>query len=225
MISSVVVAEVVSLGFFFKQRKIYELPKQNMEQTMKITIEVKGTSPLLMHNPRMVDPEFDLNRQIKAITAKRKKTDEDLRQIEMLEWYGGLYDIDGVVVQPTSKLRKCLINAGKISKQGKGIERALSFSELNVPLIYEGPRDIKQLFADKQFHSRLSVGIMGKRVMRVRPQFSNWGLLVRGLFIEDAGMNIDEFERIAELAGLAEGIGDNRVNGYGRFTIAVRKHG
>jgi len=192
---------------------------------MKITMEVTGTSPLLMHNPRMVDPEFDLNRQIKAITVKRKKTDEDLRQIEMLEWYGGLYDTDGVVVQPTSKLRKCLINAGKISKQGKGIERALSFSELNVPLIYEGPRDIKQLFADKMFHSRLSVGIMGKRVMRVRPQFSNWGLLVHGLFIEDAGMNIDELERIAELAGLAEGIGDNRVNGYGRFTVKIRKHG
>ena len=39
---------------------------------MNITIEFHGTSPLLMHNPRMVDPEFDLNRQIKAITAKRK---------------------------------------------------------------------------------------------------------------------------------------------------------
>ena len=192
---------------------------------MKITLVVTGTSPLLMHNPRMVDPDFDLNRQIKAITSKRKKTDEDLRQIEMLEWYGGLYDVDGVVVQPTSKLRKCLINAGKISKQGKGIERSISFSDLNVPLIYEGPKDIKELFSDKKFHSRLSVGIMGKRVMRVRPQFPSWGLVIHGLFIDDAGMNFDEFERIAELAGLAEGIGDNRVNGYGRFTIKVKKHG
>ena len=52
---------------------------------MNIIIEVKGTSPLLMHNPRMVDPEFDLNRQIKALTAKRKKTDEDLKNIEALE--------------------------------------------------------------------------------------------------------------------------------------------
>ena len=190
---------------------------------MKIVIEVVGTSPLLMHNPRMVDPEFEINRQLKPLTKKTKKTDEDLRQIGMLEWYGGMYEVEGVVVQPTSKLRKCLINAGRISKQGKSIERALSFLDLNVPLIYEGPRDINKLFDDKRYTSRLSVGIGSKRVMRVRPQFTQWGLSIKGLFIEDAGINFDEFERIAELAGLSEGIGDNRVNGYGRFTIKVTK--
>ena len=132
-----------------------------------------------------------------------------------------MYEVEGVVVQPTSKLRKCLINAGRISKQGKSIERALSLSELNVPLIYEGPKELNKLFEDKRYTSRLSVGIGNKRVMRVRPQFSQWGLRVKGLFIEDAGLNLSEFERIAELAGLSEGIGDNRVNGYGRFTIKV----
>jgi hypothetical protein len=188
---------------------------------MKIVIDVVGTSPLLMHNPRMVDPEFEINRQMKVLTGKRKKTDEDLRQIGKLEWFGGMYEVEGVVVQPTSKLRKCLINAGRISKQGKSIERALSFSELNVPLIYEGPKELNKLFEDKRYTSRLSVGIGNKRVMRVRPQFSQWGLRIKGLFIEDAGLNLSEFEHIAELAGLSEGIGDNRVNGYGRFTIKV----
>lgn len=188
---------------------------------MKIVIHVVGTSPLLMHNPRMVDPEFEINRQMKVLTGIRKKTDETLRQIGRLEWFGGMYEVEGVVVQPTSKLRKCLINAGRISKQGKSIERALSFSELNVPLIYEGPKELNKLFEDKRYTSRLSVGIGNKRVMRVRPQFSQWGLCVKGLFIEDAGLNLSEFEHIAELAGLSEGIGDNRVNGYGRFTIKV----
>ncbi|MBK8123994.1 MAG: hypothetical protein IPK54_10670 [Dokdonella sp.] len=78
-----------------------------------------------MHNPRMVDPEYDLNRQIKAITGKRKKTDEDLREIERLEWYGGLYEENGVVVQPTSKVRKCLIEAAKIRKPGEGHGKSL----------------------------------------------------------------------------------------------------
>jgi hypothetical protein len=188
---------------------------------MKIVIDVVGTSPLLMHNPRMVDPEFEINRQMKVLTGIRKKTDETLRQIGRLEWFGGMYEVEGVVVQPTSKLRKCLINAGRISKQGKSIERALSFSELNVPLIYEGPKELNKLFEDKRYTSRLSVGIGNKRVMRVRPQFSQWGLRVKGLFIEDAGLNLGEFEHIAELAGLSEGIGDNRVNGYGRFTVKV----
>lgn len=179
-----------------------------------------------MHNPQMVDPQFELNRQIKALTSKRKKTDEDLQQIEKLEWYGGLYTegVNGeqVVVQPTSKVRKCLINTGKITKSGKMVERSISFSSLNVPLIYDGPRNIDELYAQKRFHSRLSVGISGKRVMRVRPQFFPWSLELHGLFIEDAGLNFDAFEQIVELAGLVEGIGDNRVNGYGRFIGKVR---
>jgi hypothetical protein len=97
------------------------------------------------------------------------------------------------------------------------IERALSFNDLNVPLIYDGPKKLPELFADKRFTSRLSVGISGKRVMRVRPQFFPWALEVPGIFIEDAGMNLDELIRIVDLAGVVEGIGDNRVNGYGRF--------
>jgi len=195
---------------------------------MNIVITLTGTSPLLMHNPRMVDPEYDLNREIKSITAKKKKTDEDLKKIEELEWFGGLYtekrstDNQVYVVQPTSKVRKCLINTAKISKMGKMVERAISFGSLNVPLMYEGPRDIKDLFRKKEFQSRLSVGIGNKRVMRVRPQFYPWVLEVPGVFVEDAGLNLDDLNRIVELAGVVEGIGDNRVNGYGRFVGKVQ---
>lgn len=189
---------------------------------MKITISLQGVAPLLMHNPRMVDPEFELCRQIKALTTKRKKTDEDIQQIEKLEWYGGLYVEDDVVVQPSSKVRKCLINTARISKQGKMVERALSFASLNVPLQYKGPKDIDALFADKQYHSRLSVGIGTKRVMRVRPSFFPWGLSLDGIFIEDAGLNFDELVSIVNLAGQVEGIGDNRANGYGRFIGEVK---
>lgn len=188
---------------------------------MNVTIELTGTSPLLMHNPRMVDPEFDINREIKAITTKKKRTVEDLRLLEKLEWYGGLYEDNGAIVQPTSKVRKCLINTARISKMGKMVERALSFRSLFVPLVYEGPRKIDDVFADKRFHSRLSVGVGMKRVMRVRPSFFPWALSVSGLFVEDAGINVDEFVRIVELAGIVEGIGDNRVNGYGRFVGKV----
>jgi len=188
---------------------------------MHIVIELTGRSPLLMHNPRMVDPDFPLVREIAALTGKRKKTDDDRRQIEKLEWYGGLYASNGngpeIVTQPTAKVRKCLINTAKISKQGKMVERALAFAELDIPLIYDGPKKIDAVFADARFHSRLSVGVGNKRVMRTRPRFLPWALRLEGLFVEDAGLNFDEFQRIVELAGVVEGIGDNRVNGYGRF--------
>lgn len=192
-----------------------------------VKIELIGTSPLLMHNPRMADPDFSINREIKALTGKRKKTDDDLRQIEKLEWYGGLYtapngDGDEIIVQPTSKIRKCIINTAKISKLGKAIERTINFTSLNVPLVFDGPSVIDELFANSAFHARLSVGVGTKRVMRMRPRFNRWSLSAQALFIEDAGLNYDELERIVELAGVVEGIGDNRVNGYGRFTGKVK---
>ncbi len=190
---------------------------------MNIRLSLSGVSPLLQHNPRMVDPEFALNREIKTLTAKRKKTDEDLQQIERLEWYGGLYEQGGIVVEPTAKVRKCLVNTAKIQKLGKGIERTLSFTTMFVPLVYDGPQDIDELFRDGRFHSRLSVGISQKRVMRVRPQFFPWAMEVEGIFITDAGVNFDELQRIVELAGQVEGIGDNRVNGYGRFTAQLEQ--
>lgn len=188
---------------------------------MRLNLKLTGTSPLLMHNPRMVDPNFDLNREIKALTGKRKKTDADFETIERLEWFGGLYEENGIVVQPTSKVRKCLINTGKISKMGTAVTRAVNFIQLNVPLIYDGPKEIEKIWEIERFRSRLSVGIGGKRVMRMRPQFFPWALVLDCVFIDDAGLNFVEFLRIVELAGLAEGIGDNRVNGYGRFTAEV----
>lgn len=188
---------------------------------MNITLTLRGNSPLLMHNPRMVDPEFELNRQIKTLTSKRKKTEDDLQQIEKLEWYGGLYTDNDIVCQPTSKIRKCLVNTAKINKLGKSLERALLFTSLNTPLIYEGSRNIDELFADKKFHSRLSVGVGNKRVMRVRPSFFPWALKAEGIYVPDAGLNHDELRAIVELAGVVEGIGDNRVNGYGRFNGTV----
>lgn len=188
---------------------------------MHLTISLMGTTPLLMHNPRMVDKTYEINRLIAAITNKRKKTDEDYTQIERLEWYGGLYDHNGVVVQPTSKVRKCLIESARIQKLGKGIERGVVFSDLHVPLEHDGPADIDAIFAQPRFHSRLSVGVGKKRVMRVRPQFFPWGLTVRGLFIPDVGVNVDELHEIVRNGGISIGIGDNRVNGYGRFEAKV----
>jgi len=193
---------------------------------LQVQITVTGTTPLLMHNPQLVDKENPLTRQIAALATKRKKTDEDMKAIERLEWYGGLYTApleDGgvMIVQPTAKVRKCLINTARISKMGKMVERALSLNDLTVPLRYDGPPDIDTLFADATYHSRLSVVVGGKRVMRVRPHFPKWEIAVAGIFAEDVGMNIDDLERIVALAGVVEGIGDNRVNGYGRFRGAM----
>lgn len=189
---------------------------------MKIRINVVGTSPLLMHNIQLADPDNEFTRQIAAITGKRKKTEDDRRAIEKLEWYGGLYVGSTGVVVPTASLRKCLINAGKITKQGTAVQRALHFADVEVPLTYDGPRDIDRLFADATYHHRAAVGIGAKRTMRVRPKFPQWAAVADAEFLEDV-MDVADLRRVVERAGLAEGLGDGRALGFGRFEGQVEE--
>lgn len=189
---------------------------------MYIRLELTGTSPLLCHNIALADPENPFTREIASYTAKRKKTDDDRREVGRLEWFGGLYldTAGGKPVMPAANIRKSIINAGTITRQGKQVERALSFDEMHVPIVHSGPADLNALHADPTFTDRAAVGISGKRVMRIRPKFPTWALIASAYLLPDV-MDIDEFARVADRAGKAIGLGDNRVGGFGRFSINV----
>lgn len=187
---------------------------------MQIKLEITGKTPLLCHNIALADPDNPIVQQIKTYTAKRTKTEDDRHAVERLEWFGGLYLDNGIPVIPTGAIRKSFVNAGKISKQGTQVTRSLNFADLHVPIAYDGPTDLEELYARPEFTSRLAVGLNGKRVMRVRPQFQPWALTVDALLLEDV-MDPEDLHRIADRAGAAEGLGDNRVNGYGRFSVRV----
>lgn len=187
---------------------------------MDIRIELTGNTPLLMHNIELADPDNPIVREIATYTGKRKKTEDDRRAIERLEWFGGLYVEDGRIVVPTRMLRKCFVQAGKVTKQGTQVTRALQFTDRYVLLAYDGPDDPQELFKRNEFHDRAAVGISGKRTMRVRPKFPAWSLVADALLLESV-MDLDDLRRVAELAGKAEGLGDNRVNGFGRFSVRI----
>lgn len=187
---------------------------------MRIQVELIGITPLLCHNISLADPDNPIVTEISTYTGKRKKTEDDRRAIERLEWFGGLYVDDGVPVMPTGNIRKSIIQSGKISKQGLMVSRALNFTSLNVPIAHGGPGDLEALYRDKEYSNRSAVGISGKRTMRVRPQFTKWVIIADALLLEDV-MDISDLTRVAERAGAAEGLGDNRINGYGRFTIHI----
>jgi hypothetical protein len=188
--------------------------------TMDVKLEITGTSPLLMHNISLADPDNPIVREIQTYTGKRKKTEDDRRAIERLEWFGGLYVEDGEIVMPTGNVRRCIVEAGKISRQGTQVVRALQFTEMYVPLSYDGSRDPKELFKQDEYHDRSAVGISGKRTMRVRPKFPRWALVAHAILLESV-MDAADLRRVAEMAGKAIGLGDNRINGFGRFSVTV----
>lgn len=188
-----------------------------------IEIHLQGVSPLLMHNPQLSDSKNEWAKRMAEITKKRTKTDEDYENLERFEWYGGLYVNKGEVCYPSANVRKCLIEAARMSRLGKNVERAISFTSFTIPLLHDGPKDIEGLYNESRFLSRMSVGVNKSRVMRVRPQFPTWAMRVEGVYQSDAGLNFEELERIVAMAGQCVGLGDNRVNGYGRFNGKVKK--
>lgn len=189
---------------------------------MQVQLTAVGTSPLLMHNPQLADPDNQFSKLISEITGKRKKTEEDRKEISRLEWYGGLYVVDGVVVLPTSHMRGALVECGKISKMGKMVQRGVHFAEPFVKLEHEGPEDIDALYADGNFIDRSVVGNMGNRIVRTRPIFNTWAVTADCELLTDV-MDYDAFCRLWQMAGVVGGFGDNRVNGFGHFRGVVEK--
>ena len=183
---------------------------------MEVQVELTGRTPLIMHNPRLADPMDTFVKEIAKFSKKRTKTDDDHESIARLEWHGGLYVHDGVVVLPLANLRKCIIQAARASKQGKQIERSVFFREQTTKLIYQGPADFESLYADGRFIDRASVVVSSRRIIRVRPKFNAWQIRT-DVVLNDALIDRDDFERIITLAGQIEGLCDGRSMGYGRF--------
>jgi len=181
-----------------------------------------GTTPLLMHNPRLSNPLDEITRAIKRISGKRVKTEEDHEEIARLEHAGSLYlDPDVGPYLPGQNFEKCLVEGARITKAGKKIERGV-FVETDVnPVSYDGPRDKDGLWKDQNFRHTASVKVQMNRVTRTRPQFRTWIAEAEGMF-DPAVISLDELREVAETAGTMIGLGDWRPR-FGRFTAEVER--
>lgn len=192
---------------------------------MRITIEMKSTAPLMMHNSRLSDPDNEFVIAIKELTSKGvNQTDIDRAQIRKLEWFGGIYDDEGKVIMPTANITKSLRNAGAQTKVGKKIASSLLPLTLNVPLIYDGPQgDLEKLYQDNRFVDSRQVKIGRALVKRTRPFFAKWSLQAEYELIETE-LDLSQISLFAERAGMIFGIGDARILGFGRYEANVYQH-
>lgn len=182
-----------------------------------ITLQLTGTSPMLMHNNRTVNSLDPMTKEIKKYTGKRKKTEEDILTIQRLEWEAGLYyqrDIGPYI--PGVNLEICLRDAAKVTKQGTSVTRAVVVSEEHLPLSYKGPRDIDKLW-EQNFKDYRVVGNQQNSVMRCRPMFPKWSISAP-IYLESSILDLDDLKTIAERAGLMVGLGDYRPR-FGRFGV------
>lgn len=187
--------------------------------TLHITLE--GTSPLLMHHPRMADPLDPMKESLAEITGKTKKTKEDHLEIRRLDWYGGLYlGADGRPVIPAANVLAMLAKAATRHRLGKAVEQAVLFSDFELPLIYPGPATADELWASGRYAHVCSVVMQRQRTMRCRPKFDTWSLEFDAVVITEV-LDESSLRMIVEEAGVYHGLGDGRRIGFGRFRAVV----
>ncbi|HEY3012235.1 MAG TPA: hypothetical protein VGJ36_05780 [Gemmatimonadales bacterium] len=189
---------------------------------MRVLTVLTGTSPLVQHNIQLNDPDNHFTREIAALTSKRKKTDDDRVSIARLEFLGGLYVGRSGIHVPAANVRRCFERAGVVRRLGTAVNRAVIPVALELPLEHDGPSDPAALWDDPRYRYTTSVGIGRKRVIRTRPMFPAWTLQAEWELITDA-LDFDDFKAVVNAAGIVEGLGDNRVNGYGRFTAEIKE--
>lgn len=189
---------------------------------MKVRITLTGTAPLLMHNVRLANPLDPIKKEIQSYTSKRKKTDDDLEQIARLEFIGGLYFYDTIgPYLPNINVEQAFRQGASLTKRGKTIERGLWITDVDIPLIYDGPRDIDGLWADEQFRLVAMVKVGQNRNLRVRPMFKQWAIECEAQ-IDESVLDLTNLQDIASQSGMLTGIGDWRPR-YGRYQALVEE--
>jgi hypothetical protein len=187
---------------------------------MDVRLTLTGTAPLLVHNVRLADPLDEVAKEMKLISSKRKKTEDDYVALARLEFSGGLYlDSELGPYVPGANVEKSLVEGARITKQGKQVERGVFVSDNVVPILYAGPRDQKGLLADANFRHVASVRVGQNRVMRTRPRFAQWTLEANAT-VDPSLIEPDALEAIANDAGQMVGLGDYRPR-FGRYTADV----
>lgn len=191
---------------------------------IKVRITGTGTRPLLMHNVQLASPLNPYAKKLKALNAKRVKTDEDRLEIARVEWEGGLYWEEGTGPYiPGTMLFRSLINGARLTKAGKKIERGVTVDDFVVPLLYKGPRDKESLWGngESEYVDVRTVKVQTSKVDRCRPIFREWAFEADCSF-DPKIIEFDEFCEVAKAAGRFEGLGDFRL-AYGRFDSSVER--
>jgi hypothetical protein len=181
--------------------------------------KIKGVTALLMHNSQLSDPLNTYAKALKKISGQRKKTEENLIEMGLIEARGGLYwDKDSGLHIPGENIEACLIGAAKFKRLGTTFKRGAQVVELNCPLIGTGaPSDPEELIRDEQFRYVKSVKVGTSRIMRTRPIFEKWATEFTVMF-DPNQLEREDIIQMARDAGMMVGIGDWRPR-FGKFEV------
>src|SRR5574337_388785 len=118
-----------------------------------VTYTIEGTSPLMMHNDRLANPFDDFTKAIKAITGKKKKTEDDLNEMARLEFLGGIYESPTAGIHvPGFNVFAMIKNAAKLRKLGAAVTRAVLVQQDEIPLKFaDAGKSAADLYGNRMY--------------------------------------------------------------------------
>ena len=189
----------------------------------KLHVTLYGTSPLIMHSPKCVNPLHPIAVRMKQYTSKRKKTDDDLMKISDLEWEAGVYWDDNVGLHiPNECIAATLQNGAKFNKNGTAVARYCHIATPLCPLDIGEVQDYNVLKSDNRFRDVRSVCVQRSRVNRTRPRFNTWATQFE-MFFEEDKIDFEAVKLAMENAGSYVGICEMRDRGYGHFNVRIEE--
>ena len=192
----------------------------------KLSVSIKGTTALMMHNDTLTDELHPLTKMSKTLTSKKKKTDEDVENIALISWSAGLHYKTGIGYYiPSIAFLASIMNAAKIEKKGTDVKRFVSVKNDGIlkfehnDMLPENLYNIKNTDGTRKYVDRRSAVVnSGKsRVMRTRPFFPEWEADFE-IWFDENYFNKDTLMNIIQKAGQIIGLLDMRPR-YGLFEI------
>ena len=181
-----------------------------------IQFRITGASPLLMHDDKTANPLNEYTKKMKALTSKRKKTDDDLLEIAKIEWEASLYYTPnkGYFIKGDC-FAASFLEAAKSMKLGKAFKQAVSIPDDPELIFPDRGLAPETLWKKPQYVDMSTVKVMRNKVMRTRPIFPEWSCEVT-LFFDETRLNEEEIMLIVNHAAQYIGVCDYRPK-YGRF--------
>lgn len=213
-----------------------------MRTETKARIDLTGITGLVLNNAQLADPTNDYTIRIKTITDKGvRMTAEERDQKEHLQWTGSLYlAADGALVFPGRNFIRAFRDVAPSFKAGVDIDRGgVMITETDLPVFHDGPGELtdrrtglrygpvdrKAMYEDPRYRFRTVVngnptkGPKGGKVVSMRPVLPVWAMSLTVVVFADI-LDWAKFRQIVDAAG-AQGVGNARKLGYGRFSAQV----
>ncbi len=183
-------------------------------------LTLSGETPLLMSSGE-IDRDSELYREYRALSKQRAKTIEQEAQLRELEWHTRIYFDEQVGPYiPGKNIKEMLRSAATKWKLGESVKRSLVVPDYRIPLVYDGPRALSELWEQGFRYTAMvsNAGAGSGRVERCRPCFDQWELVCEIAFDTDE-LDADSMVKVVKRSE-KYGLGDYRPE-FGAFVASV----